>query len=81
MPWSTSEYKLLSEQLSWAKTVPVVPGSYYITRYLNNAFRTSINEGTEIRELLVDYTKDINEEITRKRKEFGLTVYEEKEGK
>lgn len=81
MPWSTSEYNLLSEQLSWAQTVPAVPGSYYITRYLNNAFRTSINEGTEIRELLVDYTKDINEEITRKRKEFGLTVYEEKEGK
>ncbi|MBQ5321453.1 MAG: extracellular solute-binding protein [Oscillospiraceae bacterium] len=77
MPWSTSEYELLSKQLDWAKTVPAVPGSYYITRYLNNAFRTSINEGTEIRELLVDYTKDINKEITRKREEFGLATYQE----
>lgn len=76
MPWSTSEYALLKEQLSWARTVPAVPGSYYITRYLNNAFRTSINEGKEIRELLVDYNKTINEEITRKREEFGFATYQ-----
>lgn len=77
MPWSTSQYKLLAEQLSWAQTVPQVPGSYYLNRYLDNSFRAIVNQGKEARELLIDNTKEINKEITRKRKEFKLTVYEE----
>lgn len=78
MPWTTKQYNLLMEQLSWAKAVPQIPGSYYMTRYLDNTLRGAVNEGKDVRELLVDNTKEINKEITRKRQEFGLSVYEEK---
>ena len=77
MPWSTKQYRLLAEQLEWARTVPQVPGSYYLVRYLDNSFRGVVNDGEDVRELLVKNTKEINAEITRKRKEFGLKLYEE----
>ena len=77
MPWTTSQYKLLSEQLEWSQTVPQIPGSYYLGRYLDNSFRGVVNDGEDVRELLVKNTKEINAEITRKRKEFGLSLYEE----
>lgn len=38
----------------------------------DNAIKSVINENNNAREILLDYVDDINEEITVKRKEFGL---------
>ena len=52
--------------------VPEVPGSYYTPRHVVNGARKVINDKDDPRETLIDYTRKINEELTRKRQEFKL---------
>jgi len=65
-------------EASWADSVgiPFVPGSYYIDRHLNNALREVLTLDELPREALLRYVDRINAEITRKRAELGLEVYE-----
>ena len=44
---------------------------------MENAFRAVVLSGEDPREAMLDYVRVINEEITVKRKELGLTVREE----
>ncbi len=70
--WTQEEYKVLSEAIAELRFTPVVPGDYYITRGITNTFQGIVNDGENVRELLNEWTKKINEEITRKRREFYL---------
>ena len=72
LPWSDRQYANLSEMLSQIKGIPQVPGSYYTTRAILNAFRSVVYNGDSAREAMVYQNKLINHEITRKREEFGL---------
>lgn len=72
MPWSAAELKTLNAQWDSVRGIPEVPGGYFTARHLNNAFRRVINYHEDPGETLLDYVKKINEEITVKRKEFGL---------
>jgi len=78
LPWRSDQMAVLDEQRSWAVGVPEVPGGYFVSRHLINAARRIINKkkGQEflydVRETLLDYSITINEELTKKRKEFGL---------
>jgi ABC-type glycerol-3-phosphate transport system substrate-binding protein len=72
MSWSASNLAVLQEQQKWTKGLPEVPGSYYVTRHVVNAARKVVNDFDDSRETLLDYAKTINEELARKRKEFGL---------
>lgn len=72
LPWTTSDYKNLSAQWEWVKGIPQIPGAYFTSRHINNAFRKVIYQGEDIRETLLDYVRVINDEIAKKRKEFGL---------
>lgn len=74
LPWSDKQYKNLADALSQIKGIPQVPGSYYTTRALLNAFRSVVYNGDSAREAMVYQNKLINHEITRKREEFGLTT-------
>jgi hypothetical protein len=66
------------DQWEWARGVPEVPGGYMIGRYLDNAFRRVVYNSDPVRDTLIEYNRMINEEIVRKRAEFGLpTTYEE----
>ena len=51
-----------------------VPGGYFTGRHISNAIRKSINEKTDSRETIIDYSIKIDEEIEKKRKEFGMPV-------
>lgn len=53
--------------------VPPVPGSYYLGRYLTNAMNKAIYQGEDPADALIGFANTINEEITYKREEFGLT--------
>lgn len=53
------------------------PGGYYTSWHVENAFRAVVLSGEDPREAMLDYVRVINEEITVKRKELGLTVREE----
>lgn len=74
LPWPVKDYNALAEQRKWVKGNPEVPGGYFTSRHLNNAFRKVYNEGADPRETLLDYVRTINEEIDNKRKEFGLPL-------
>ena len=71
--WSSKELSILESQSKWLKNVPKIPGNYLVDRSLTNAFRAALNgKNTPARSLLI-YNKDICDEITRKREEFGLS--------
>ena len=55
----------------WQKATQV-PGSYFVSRHLNNAFRKVVYNSTDVRETLNEYTEIINKELSNKRREFGL---------
>ena len=63
---------LIEEQRRDVREIPEVLGGYYLIRGLDNAFRDVVYEGKNPRESLVLYDKQVNGEIQRKRKEFGL---------
>ena len=70
--WTEDELSLLEEQARWIKNVQPVPGDYMLSRALTNALRATLDNGAEARRALSAYDRDINAEITRKRKEFKL---------
>jgi ABC-type glycerol-3-phosphate transport system substrate-binding protein len=72
LPWSSQQMAVLDEQRSWAVGVPEVPGGYFVSRHITNAVRRILNEGQDTRETLLDYTLIINDELRKKRQEFGL---------
>ncbi len=74
LPWSETQLTVIREQMKWAVGFREVAGGYYTNRHLTNAIRKIINEHTDRRETLNDYARVINEEITKKRLEFGLSV-------
>ena len=70
-------------QRAWVKCVPEVPGGYYTPRYLDFAFKDVINTANASANLnqsvfldsgglLQKAAKTINDEISLKRKEFGM---------
>lgn len=64
--------KVLLEQRDYVKEIPQVPGNYYLERDLLNAFRDVIYNSRNTKESILDYSKRINGEIERKRKELGI---------
>ena len=72
LPWQVKDYKTLMEQWKWVKGIPEVPGGYFTGRHLDNAFRSVVISNEDPREAIDNYTRYINDEIKKKRKEFGL---------
>ena len=72
LPWSAHERNIILTQYRYIKGFENVPGGYMTTRQLDYAFRLVTNENANPRETLIEYIEYINEELTVKRKEFGL---------
>ncbi|MDE7223102.1 MAG: extracellular solute-binding protein, partial [Acetatifactor sp.] len=72
LAWSVDDIEVLLAQ--WNQTVGIreVPGGYYTGRHITNAIRRVINKKEDPRETIIDYSITINEELTKKRTEFGL---------
>ncbi len=77
LSWSNDDIEVLDAQ--WDQTVGIreVPGGYFTGRHITNAIRKVINEKTDSRETIIDYAVTINDEIKKKRIEFGLPLDEE----
>ena len=77
LSWSADDIEVLAEQ--WDQTVGIreVPGGYYTGRHIANAVRKCINDKDDTRETIIDYSIKIDEEITKKRREFGMKLYGE----
>ena len=76
LPWTDEEAEMLYYAWSFTHGIPNAPGSYYTPRAMMNAFRRVTFTGVSPREALIAQNRNLNEEITRKRREFGLNVYE-----
>lgn len=74
LAWSAEDIKILDQQWNDIRGIREVPGGYYTGRHITNAIRKVINEKTDPRETMIDYVIEINEEITKKRKEFNLPL-------
>ena len=77
LPWPVADQRSLTEQWEWVVGVPEVPGSYYLPRHLDNAWRRVFYNGWNHRETLLEYSRLVNEEITAKRREFGLPTIDD----
>lgn len=73
LPWSSQMEETISKQWEWARALPELPGSYMTGRYFDFAWRDVVNNNADILESVYDAVEDINAEIVKKRKEFGLT--------
>lgn len=74
LAWSSDDIEVLLEQWSWTVGIREVPGGYYTGRHITNAIRKVINDKDDPRETILDYSITIDEEINKKRIEFGLPV-------
>ncbi len=72
LAWSADDIEVLTAQWEQTKGIREVPGGYYTGRHITNAIRKVINEKDDPRETIIDYSITIDEEITKKRIEFGL---------
>ena len=72
LPWTEEELAALDQQRRYVKDLREVPGSYFVSRCIDNAFRAVLYDGDNAREVFEREVEDINREIARKRKEFGL---------
>ncbi len=74
LSWSADDIEVLTEQWAQTKGIREVPGGYYTGRHITNAIRKVINEKEDPRETILDYAITIDEEIVKKRNEFGLPL-------
>ena len=74
--WTTTDMRNLQAQFQFLQAAEEVPGSYIVGRYVNFAFLTVYNDGAHPIETILDLIVDINNELTRKRREFRMPVLE-----
>lgn len=74
--WPREELTLLTVQMAESSALEQVPGGYFLSRHLDNAFRNVVYSGKEPMDMLYDYVYKIDRELTEKRQEFGLPVAE-----
>lgn len=72
MMWTPKQLSVLKDQMQYVKGIPEIPGSYFTSRHITNAFRKTVYESADIKETLVEYAGYIDLEIKEKREELGL---------
>ncbi len=74
LAWSAEDIEVLTEQWHWTVGIREVPGGYYTGRHITNACRKVMTDKDDPRETIIDYAIKIDEEIVKKRSEFGLPL-------
>ncbi len=72
MSWTANEKAAIMNQMNHLDSIVNYPGSYIIARYMKFAFLDVYNDGAKARDAMMSYIDAINEEVKRKREEFGL---------
>lgn len=76
LPWSNVELESLLGQFEQTVGIEAVPGNYMTTRMVQYSFNDVVSDNANPRETLYLNIKDIDQELTRKRKELHLSVAE-----
>lgn len=74
LPWSSAERQLILAQMAQVVELPELPGSYYVSRNIDNAFKAVYYDHENYREALNYWNRQINDELQRKREEFGIEL-------
>lgn len=72
LPWSANEQEIIVDAWQGVEGIPKIPGDYYVTRMINNAYRAVVYKGQNAREALLRYSKEMDKEIQRKRAEYNV---------
>lgn len=70
LPWSDAELENLEFQRGFVQEIQEVPGSYFVSRCLDNAFRDVLYSSKNPRTALESENENINRELERKRIEL-----------
>jgi extracellular solute-binding protein family 1 len=72
LAWDKDDLEVILQTWDCAEEIPNVPGGYFSSRHLGNAFNRVVVGGMDVRSSLEKCVKDINKEIIRKRQQMGL---------
>ena len=72
MSWDNDVAEEIKAQLMKIDEIPEVVGSYYTVRGIDNAFRSAVYDEKNPLETLAQWNEQINSEISKKRREFGI---------
>lgn len=72
LPWKREDANVILQQWAWYKDIPNLPGGYFLSRELNNAWIRTVVDGMNERSSLELAIIDIDRELRRKQQEFGF---------
>ena len=71
LSWKPADVPVLSEQLGNVKEINEVPGSYYVSRAVDQAFWNVMTNGKNHKDVLIEWGNIANDEIARKISEYN----------
>lgn len=71
LSWEPDDLDKLLNQWEQVKEIPEVPGSYYLTRAVDQAFWSVINDGTNSKDAITKWSLVADKEIKRKIEEYS----------
>lgn len=72
--WYDEEKEILLKSLETVVEIPEVPGGYYVSRNIDNAFRDVYYNGENVRESLYYWMNAVDEELSRKQNQIKKRV-------
>lgn len=72
MAWDGDMLDGLLEQWKAVEEIPETPGSYYVARGVDQCFWNVVNANENPMDMLMKWGTIVDDEITRKRVEYGL---------
>ena len=70
LAWEAEHLTVMEEQRLQVKEVPEVPGSYYLSRAIDQAYWSVVNGESNSKDAVMKWSKIADEEIARKIKEY-----------
>lgn len=70
MGWQDGDLDIMIKQREEIEEVPELPGSYYLSRSVDQAFYAVINRTSNVKDALSKWGREANEEIARKMAEY-----------
>lgn len=71
LSWEAADMPILSQQFSLIKEIEEVPGSYYVSRAVDQAFWNVVSNGKNHKDVLISWGNIANDEIARKISEYN----------
>ena len=71
LSWNPKDLNKLIEQWEKVKELPEVPGGYYVTRSVDQAFWSVLNDNNNAKDSITKWSKVADNEIAEKIKEYS----------